>query len=100
MEKEKLEKSKIEEKDLGNIAGGFDYKVNVSELPPESVGTFFVNDEELGALDQAGILRVKDGEYEMDEEDLDIAGVTLFGTGFMPDSETGNKRGKNKIKVK
>lgn len=97
MEKEKLEKNKIEEKDLGNIAGGFDYKVNVSELPPESVGTLFVNDKELGKLDQAGILRFNDGEYEMDEEDLNKAELALLG--FLPDSETGN-RGKNKIKVK
>ena len=99
MEKGKLEKSKIEEKDLGNIAGGFDYKVNVSELPPESVGTLFVSDEELGKLAQAGILRFNDGEYEMDEEDLNIAELGLALSGFLPDSETGN-RGKNKIKVK
>lgn len=97
MEKEKLEKSKIEKKNLGNIAGGFDYKVNVSELPPESVGTLFVNDKELGVINQAGVLRFNDGEYEMDEEDLGIAWLAL---GLMSYSEAGNKSGKNKIKVK
>lgn len=97
MEKEKMEKQKIEEKDLGNVAGGFDFKLNYSNpndtTPPKNIGTFFVDDEELKLLKKSGILNADGNLYE---ENLPAASLIL---GFQPDSETGKKRGKNEIIV-
>ena len=95
MEKEKLEKSKIEEKDLGNIAGGFDYKVNVSELPPESVGTFFVNDEELNMIKEEGLL---DSDGNISKKDLAALNI-VFPLAKMLGEKRITDGGKNEIKV-
>ena len=97
MENKKLENQKIEEKDLANVAGGYDMKINYCDPnntePPKTKGTFFVDDDELKILKESNILN-DDGH--INEENL---GVAQFALGFMPDSETGKKRGKNEITI-
>ena len=95
MGNEKLENQKIEEKDLDNVAGGYDVKINYctpsNTEPPKTQGTLFVDDKELKILKDAKLLN-ENGH--IDEENLGVAQLAL---GFLPDSETGKKRGKNEI---
>ena len=99
MENEKLESQKINENSLGNVAGGYDIKINYTKYGEEpkdkSVGTLFLHDNELKMVKELGILN-PDGS--IDEENLKTVQFAFLFANESGKNEI-KEGGKNKIKI-
>ena len=98
MEKEKLEKQKINEEKMENVAGGYTVKANYAKVddgPPELVETLFVNDDELNMIKEEGLL---DSDGNISKKDL-VALNLVFPLAKMLGEKRITDGGKNEIKV-